>query len=141
MASALGLKACVSRVDRDVGLFFRVALMALLCLVPLQIAQSIFILSRNRGRDQRCANRGTASQRESLGLVNCVDFCSRDILPDQTSPQNPETRKSSIGLASGGPRHTSQPTNDCHVVLSLLYRWASMIAPKLQDIKAKHRFA
>ena len=56
-------------VDSDMGPYSKVVLDFLLFgLVHFKIARTALILGRTGRRDQRCVNRGTASERESLGL-------------------------------------------------------------------------
>ena len=66
-------------IDSDVGLNPKVVLISLLRLVHLPIAQTAISLGRTRGSHQPCENRCTASEQESLGLEDCVEFGQYDL--------------------------------------------------------------
>jgi len=84
---------CGFCVDSDVGLNSKVVLDFLLRLVHLRIARTTLILGRTGRRNQRCVNRGPASEQDSLGLEGCVDFGQNDlgqtkIREEMLKPQN-----------------------------------------------------
>jgi hypothetical protein len=129
-------------IDSDVGLHPKVVLSSLLHLVHLRIARTAIILCRTRCSDQRCVNRCTAYEQESLGLEDCVDLgqygLGQAILVEKMP--KPQYRRF-VWQAEGTGIQARELTIDRHVVKSLLHRRIGIIISKLQEMNTRYRFS
>jgi len=86
-------------------------------------------------------NRRSASEQESLGLEDCVDFGQYDLGQAKLLEKMPKPQYCRFVWKAGGTGiQASKPTIDRHVVQSLFHRWIGIIIPKLQEMNPQHRF-